>query len=76
MRTWASLGFGPENVSQKLDLNMAIKFRFMACELQPKEKGKKRLREWEQPKKEKERKKELCLMSMILYYLSLLINYF
>jgi hypothetical protein len=57
MRMWASLGFGLENVSQKLDQNMAIKFRFMACELQPKEKGKKRLREWEQQKKKKKERK-------------------
>lgn len=56
-RMWASLGFGLENVSQKLDLNMAIKFRFMACELQPKEKGKKRLKRMGTTKKKKKERK-------------------
>jgi hypothetical protein len=46
MHMGASLGFGLENVSQELDLNMAIKFGFMSCELQPKEKVTKTLRQW------------------------------
>jgi hypothetical protein len=53
MHMGASLGFGLENVSQELDLNMAIKFGFMSGELQPKYKGTKRLREWKKKKKKK-----------------------
>jgi hypothetical protein len=46
MHMGASLGFGLENVSQELDLNMAIKFGFMSRALHPTDKGTKILTHW------------------------------